>query len=143
MTITHGTTRPPGRGDARRPARSALAAARRGARDRLPHYWFAHRLLLVLSGQRPVHSLLGHAGGTAYDTLVRLAPLAPLRPEAAGRGGPELAHVGCSTPGQGVLEAYARVRSGERTRALAFRLEQAATLRWRCVAVELDVTRRL
>ncbi|MBW1603250.1 hypothetical protein JJV70_14300 [Streptomyces sp. JJ66] len=135
--MTHGTTRPPGRTDARRPSRSALTAARRSARERLPHYWFAHRLLLVLSGQRPVHSLLGHADGAAYDELVRWAPLAPLRP------GPTLLHVGCSAPGQGVVEAYARVRSGERTRALAFRLEQAATLRWRCVAVELDITRQL
>ncbi|MEE1928068.1 Rv3235 family protein [Streptomyces sp. TRM 70351] len=140
MTATHGTRRPPGRTDARRPSRTALAAARRGARERLPHYWFAHRLLLVLSGLRPVHTLLGHTNDTAYDQLVRIAPLAPLRAAAAGRpaAAPVLLQVGCATPGPGALEAYARIRSGDRTRAFAFRLEQTGS-RWRCAAVELDV----
>ncbi|GAA4677636.1 hypothetical protein GCM10023347_34970 [Streptomyces chumphonensis] len=140
MITTH-TSRPPGRQDSRRPSRSALAAARRSARDRLPHYWFAHRLLQVLSGQRPVHSLLGHVEGRAYDDLLRIAPLAPLAGTRPGRE-PALLQVGASTPGPGVLEAYARVRVGERTRALAFRLEQAPDRRWRCAAVESDLSCR-
>ncbi|MCZ7414567.1 Rv3235 family protein [Streptomyces sp. WMMC897] len=137
MTTAH-TLRPPDRRDSRRPARSALATARHSARDRLPHYWFAHRLLLVLSGRRPVHSLLGHVTGAAYDDLVRLAPRAPLATGAPAHG-PVLLQVGASTPRQGALEAFARVRSGDRTRALAFRLEQTPARRWRCAAVELDV----
>jgi Family of unknown function (DUF6459) len=139
---TRGSTRPPGRHDSRGPSRSAILAAQRGRNDRRPHYWFAHRLLLVLSGQRPVHMLLGHTSGTAYENLARLAPLAPLRPDPAVRPSPMpvLGHVGCSAPRPGAVEAYARISAGERTRALAFRLEHGPDRRWRCVAVELDIS---
>ncbi|GAA2454380.1 Rv3235 family protein [Streptomyces macrosporus] len=130
-------TAPPGRGDSRRPAHSAVLAARRRERDRLPHYWFAHRLVLVLSGQRPVHLLLGHARDEAYEQLVRLAPHAPLRP-AANAPAPVVREVGWAQPRPGAVEAFARVRAGDRLRALAFRLERARDQRWQCSAVELD-----
>ncbi|HEX5566674.1 MAG TPA: Rv3235 family protein [Streptomyces sp.] len=130
-------TAPPGRRDPRRPARSAVLAARRRERDRLPPYWFAHRLVLVLSGQRPVHLLLGHTRGEAYEQLVHLAPHAPLRP-AAGGSAPVVQQVGWSQPRPGAVEAFARIASGDRLRALAFRLEQARDHRWLCSAVELD-----
>ncbi|RST24983.1 hypothetical protein EF908_02245, partial [Streptomyces sp. WAC04770] len=42
-----------------------------------PHQWFAERLLAVLSGQRPVHWMLGHTIGDAYDQLAELAPTVP------------------------------------------------------------------
>ncbi|WP_228453482.1 Rv3235 family protein, partial [Streptomyces alkaliterrae] len=125
------------RRDSRRPAPAALVTARHQHRGRLPQHWFAERLLLVLSGLRPVHSMLGHTSAAAYDQLARLAPLAPLR-SAAGVPGPLLERVGCARPSPGAIEAFARVSAGQRSRALAFRLERGTDLRWRCCAVELD-----
>jgi hypothetical protein len=37
-----------------------------------------------------------------------------------------------------VIEAFARIVTGDRQRAIAFRLELCADHRWRCSAVELD-----
>ncbi|CAL9431831.1 hypothetical protein SUDANB106_02090 [Streptomyces sp. enrichment culture] len=131
-------TAPPGRRDSRRPARSALLAARQRERDRLPPYWFAHRLVLVLSGLRPVHLLLGHTRDEAYEQLVRLAPLTPLRSAVAGGPAPVVREVGWSQPRPGAVEAFARIAAGDRLRALAFRLERSRDQRWLCSAVELD-----
>ncbi|WP_234357170.1 Rv3235 family protein [Streptomyces sp. NBRC 110028] len=117
-------------------SRTAALAAVQRERDRLPHYWFAHRLLLTLSGQRPVHILLGHALPDAYDQLIALAPRAPLRP-AAGRAAPVVRRCGEYRPRHGVIEAFARIASGDRLSALAFRLELGADARWRCAAVDL------
>lgn len=141
MTTAKRTTRPAGRSDSRRPARSAVLAAQRLRNDRKPHHWFAQRLLIVLSGLGPVHSLLGHTSGPAYDQLIRLAPLTPLRPGTAHRPAPTpvLEQVRCAAPRQGVIEAYARVSAGDRSRALAFRLEQGDDGRWRCCAVDLGI----
>ncbi|MFI0822455.1 Rv3235 family protein [Streptomyces sp. NPDC021098] len=138
---------PPGRRDSRRPggatvrrpaavSRTAALAAVQRERDRLPHYWFAHRLLLALSGQRPVHTLLGHALPDAYDQLIALAPCAPLRP-AAGCAVPVVRRCGEYRPRHGVIEAFARIASADRLSALAFRLELGADARWRCAAVDL------
>jgi hypothetical protein len=80
-----------------------------------------------------VHSLLGHAREPAYEQLIRLAPDTPLR---SPDGAPALRRVGVCRPASGVLEAFARVRVGDRTRALAFRLEHTGT-RWHCTAVDL------
>ncbi len=99
----------------------------------LPHEWFAQRILAVVSGQRPVHSLLGLTVGEAYDQLVELAPTGPL----GERLRPVLRQCGRFHPGPGVIEAFARIATGERVSALAFRLEQGADLRWRCAAVEI------
>ncbi|MFI6286682.1 Rv3235 family protein [Streptomyces sp. NPDC051018] len=130
-------TRPAGRRDQRRPpARVAASALARARRQDRPHYWFADRLLAVLSGRRPVHWMLGHTIGEAYEQLVRLAPGAPLRP--AERVTPVVRHCGEFHPGPGVIEAFARIGSGDRVTAMAFRLEQGPDdLRWRCSAVEL------
>ncbi|MFK0221697.1 Rv3235 family protein [Streptomyces vinaceus] len=126
MTRTRNTTRPPGRHDQRRP---------HGPRaPRGPHDWFAERLLAVVSGQRPVHSLLGHTVGQAYDQLVTLAPAGPLR----DRLRPVLHRCGRFHPGPGVIEAFARITTGDRVSAMAFRLEQGPDLRWRCAAVEMS-----
>ncbi|AWZ07757.1 MULTISPECIES: Rv3235 family protein [unclassified Streptomyces] len=119
------TARPPGRHDQRRPG----AAVHRG-----PHHWFADRLLAVLSGRRPVHSLMGHTVGPAYDQLIALAPADPL----CDRLTPVVHRCGRFTPGPGVIEAFARIATGDRLTALAFRLEQGTDLRWRCAAVELQ-----
>ncbi|MFG2196350.1 Rv3235 family protein [Streptomyces sp. NPDC048639] len=146
--LTAAGVAPPRRGDAVRPpgrpgpggGPASAAALRRREREQQPRYWFAHRLLLVLSGEKPVHWMLGHTLGAAYDQLVQLAPLTPLRPPA-GPGGRSATPVvtGCGEyrPAPGVIEAFARVRSGDRLRALAFRLERGRDERWRCSAVEL------
>ncbi|MFD9793244.1 Rv3235 family protein, partial [Streptomyces sp. NPDC059070] len=126
-------TRPAGRRDGAGPGRPGAAEAAYARRQRLPRYWFAERLLAVLSGRRPVHWMLGHTVGEAYEQLVVLAPAGPLR--AACR--PVVRHCDEYVPREGVIEAFARIGAGEQVRALAFRLEQGADLRWRCAAVEV------
>lgn len=126
-----GPVAPPRRGDARRPGEAARPR-------RLPQTWFAQQLLLVLSGRRPVHALLGHARQEAYEQLSRLAPGAPLRPARGEGPEPVLRGVGVCRPRPDVIEAFARIAAGERTRALAFRLERTPGGRWLCCAVELD-----
>ncbi|WP_253209334.1 Rv3235 family protein [Streptomyces niphimycinicus] len=118
-------------------SRSAAAAAACRQRDRLPRYWFANRLVLTLSGQRPVHTLLGHALPAAYDRLIELAPHAPLRPAAGRATAPVVRRCGEYQPRHGVIEAFARIASGDRLSALAFRLELGADARWRCAAIDL------
>jgi hypothetical protein len=131
-----GPVAPPGRADARRPARTVGAGRRR-----LPQDWFAEQLLLVLSGHRPVHALLGHARQGAYEQLSRLAPRTPLRPPPGQRGRPVLRRVGACRPHPDAIEAFARIAAGDRTRALAFRLEREDDGRWLCCAIELDTVR--
>jgi Family of unknown function (DUF6459) len=131
-----GPVAPPGRADARRPAGPA-----KGGRRRLPHDWFAEQLLMVLSGHRPVHALLRHARPGAYEQLSRIAPGTPLRPPPGQRGAPRLRGVGACRPHPDAIEAFARIATGGRTRALAFRLEREHDGRWLCCAVELDSPR--
>ncbi|MEU9165692.1 Rv3235 family protein [Streptomyces sp. NPDC048424] len=121
-------TRPAGRRDPRRPA-GPPRTLRLG-----PHHWFAEHLLAVVSGLRPVHSLLGHTVGPAYQQLVTLAPSGPLH----DRLRPVIRQCGRFTPGPGVIEAFARIATGDRLTAMAFRLEQGPDLRWRCAAVEIQ-----
>ncbi|MFB6605471.1 Rv3235 family protein [Streptomyces noursei] len=114
--------------------------ARHRALENRPHLWFAHQLLLALSGQRPVHALLGHALPAAYDRLAELAPLSPLRPYLAPglrAPVPALHACGLCRPRDGVIEAFARITTGARLRALAFRLERGGDARWRCAALDL------
>ncbi|WP_308295003.1 Rv3235 family protein [Streptomyces sp. NK08204] len=111
-------------------ARTASATAVRQPR---PTDLFADRLLAVLSGQRPVHWMLRHTAGRAYDDLVGLAARGPLRT----RGTRPVVHdIGYFIPRTGAIEVFARIAAGDRLRALAFRLEQGPDLRWRCTAVE-------
>ncbi|MFF9206470.1 Rv3235 family protein [Streptomyces sp. NPDC014986] len=95
---------------------------------------FAELLLAVLSGQRPVHAMLRHTAGRAYDELVHLAESGPLRTRGAR---PVVRDIGWFEPREGAIEAFARIGAGDRLRAMAFRLEQGRDLRWRCTAVEL------
>ncbi|WP_234106600.1 Rv3235 family protein, partial [Streptomyces venezuelae] len=101
-----------------------------------PHTVFAERLLAVLSGERPVHWMLGHTVGEAYEQLVRIAPATPLRSH-----GPRPVLRRCSVQlheDRSALEAFATIATGPRVRAMAFRLERGGDQRWRCAAVELD-----
>ncbi|MEW1722662.1 Rv3235 family protein [Streptomyces sp. NPDC093109] len=125
-------TRPPGRRDQRRPG--TVPAQRRRGRRLPPHELFAERLLAVLSGHRPVHYMLGLTVGEAYEQLVRLAPGTPLKARGTR---PVVRTCRGFQPCHGVVEASASIAAGEQVRAMAFRLEQSADLRWRCAAVEL------
>ncbi|MFS8202634.1 Rv3235 family protein [Streptomyces sp. CWNU-52B] len=161
MTRTRRTpgTRPPVRHDTRRPgaprSRTAPSAPRssglatpprteavRGLAGTAasptppprPTDLFAERLVEVLSGRRPVHSMLRHTAGRAYDELAWLAERGPLRTRGTR---PVVRDIGYYVPRQGAVEAFARIGAGDQLRAMAFRLEQGPDLRWRCTAVEL------
>ncbi|WP_231158472.1 Rv3235 family protein [Streptomyces sp. CNZ748] len=99
---------------------------------------FADLLVAVLSGQRPVHAMLRHSAGQAYDELIRLAERGPLRTRGVR---PVVRDIGWFEPREGAIEAFARIGAGDRLRAMAFRLERGRDLRWRCTAVELGVPR--
>ncbi|MFJ8668967.1 Rv3235 family protein [Streptomyces sp. NPDC093600] len=120
-----------------RPTASPGPAARvlDGPRALPPHAVFAERLLAVLSGDRPVHWMLGQTVGEAYEQLVQLAPETPLRSYGTR---PVLRRCSVHQPRSGAVEAFATIATGELVRAMAFRLERGADGRWRCAAVELD-----
>ncbi len=127
-----GTARPDGP-----PAAAGGGAAPRTARDAAglrPTDLFAERLVEVLSGRRPVHCMLRHTVGRAYDELAWLAERGPLRTRGTR---PVVRDVGYYVPRPGAVEAFARIGAGDQLRAMAFRLEQGPDLRWRCTAVEL------
>ncbi|MGW1586136.1 Rv3235 family protein [Streptomyces sp. NPDC002386] len=135
--------RPPTRHDSRRPGgapprtpvrdRAATASVAAAAGPR-PTDLFADRLLAVLSGQRPVHWMLRHTAGRAYDELALLAERGPLRTRGTR---PVVRDIGYYVPRAGALEVFARIAAGDHLRAMAFRLEQGPDHRWRCTAVEL------
>ncbi|MFI0515305.1 Rv3235 family protein [Streptomyces sp. WSLK1-5] len=130
---THGTTTPAAL-PARRPIVPAQTPRRPVVPQPRPTDLFADLLLAVLSGQRPVHSMLRHTAGRAYDELAWLAERGPLRTRGAR---PVVRDIGYYVPRDGALEAFARISAGDQLRAMAFRLEQGQDLRWRCTAVEL------
>ncbi|MEU0456714.1 Rv3235 family protein, partial [Streptomyces sp. NPDC006129] len=122
-------------GARRRPGRPTHGARRTAAIPHpLPTDLFADLLLAVLSGHRPVHSMLRHTRGRAYDELAWLAERGPLRTRGAR---PVVRDIGYFEPRPGAIEAFARIGAGDQLRAMAFRLELGQDLRWRCTAVEL------
>ncbi|MGW1159020.1 Rv3235 family protein [Streptomyces sp. NPDC002513] len=137
-----GTTAPSPRTPATVPAQGAPGAAPPGVAGQAaatvpqprPTDLFADRLLSVLSGQRPVHSMLRHTVGRAYDELARLAAHGPLRTHGTR---PVVRDIGYYVPRPGAIEAFARIGAGDQLRAMAFRLECGPDHRWRCTAVEL------
>ncbi|WP_052488715.1 Rv3235 family protein [Streptomyces sp. 150FB] len=133
VTSAARTRRPPGRGDRRGPGPGSGRPLRRPGATQ-PHELFAERLRAVLSGRRPVHWMLGQTVGVAYEQLVRLAPGTPLRARGTD---PVVRACRYFRPGPGVVEAAASIAAGDQVRAMAFRLEQGADLRWRCAAVEI------
>ncbi|BBC33662.1 uncharacterized protein SGFS_049560 [Streptomyces graminofaciens] len=145
----HPGTRPPVRHDTRRPGtgpsrtapargtgRTAAATAPAAPAPQLrPTDHFADLLLAVLSGQRPVHSMLRHTVGRAYDELAWLTERGLLRTTRGSR--PVIRDIGHYVAGPGALEVFARIGAGDQLRAMAFRLEHGPDHRWRCTAVEL------
>ncbi|MGW5214599.1 Rv3235 family protein [Streptomyces sp. NPDC004051] len=134
FTPTAGTTAPL----RRRPALPAPAPRPPRSAQPRPTERFAELLLAVLSGQRPVHSMLRHTAGRAYDELADLAERGPLRTRGTR---PVVRDIGYYVAREGALEVFARIGAGDRLRAMAFRLEQGQDLRWRCTAVELGGAR--
>lgn len=139
--VRHDTRRPgavPRRtapGQRTSPARTPSAPRRAApAAQPRPTDIFADRLLSVLSGQRPVHSMLRHTVGRAYDELARLAERGTLRTRGTR---PVVRDIGYYVPRPGAIEAFARIGAGDQLRAMAFRLECGPDHRWRCTAVEL------
>ncbi|MDX3310650.1 Rv3235 family protein [Streptomyces sp. ME08-AFT2] len=123
------------------PTPLALAAVpvqtpRRPLAQPRPTDLFADRLLAVLTGRRPVHFMLRHTLGRAYDDLAHLAERGPLRTTHGVRA--VVRDIGYYIPRPGAIEAFARIGAGDRLRAMAFRLELGTDRRWRCTAVELD-----
>ncbi|MFF3851425.1 Rv3235 family protein [Streptomyces sp. NPDC002328] len=137
-TAAPGTAAAPGPDEATVPAqtpRRPLAPPQPRPTD-----LFADRLLAVLSGRRPVHCMLRHTVGHAYDDLAHLAENGPLRfPHGVS---PVVRDIGYYVPRPGAIEAFARIGAGDRLRAMAFRLELGPDHRWRCTAVELGGPRR-
>lgn len=143
-------TRPPVRHDTRRPGRPPARTTPGADRPSAAHSpapltrpvpqprptdRFADLLLAVLSGRRPVHSMLRHTAGRAYDELAWLAERGPLR--ATHGAHPVVRDIGYYVAGPGALEVFARIGAGDQLRAMAFRLEHGPDHRWRCTAVEL------
>ncbi|MDT0484942.1 Rv3235 family protein [Streptomyces doebereineriae] len=124
------------------PATAPVVPSQTPRRPRVPQPrptdLFADLLLAVLSGQRPVHSMLRHTAGRAYDELAWLAERGPLRTHGTR---PVVRDIGYYVPRPGAVEAFARIGAGDQLRAMAFRLEQGQDLRWRCTAVELGGSR--
>ncbi|MET8782535.1 Rv3235 family protein [Streptomyces sp. NPDC004589] len=141
--VRHDTRRPgpaprrsaPGRGTSRT-ASAPAAPAPSGpvVPQPRPTDLFADRLVSVLSGRRPVHSMLRHTAGRAYDELAWLAERGPLRTRGSH---PVVRDIGYYVPRPGAIEAFARIGAGGSLRAMAFRLECGPDHRWRCTAVEL------
>ncbi|MEU6124814.1 Rv3235 family protein [Streptomyces sp. NPDC047123] len=129
--------RPPHRRDSRRPAerRPTTIPAQPPPH---PTELFAERLVLVLSGQRPMHWVARHVAHTAFDELARLAELRPL---CAGGHRPAIHRIGHYQPHPEAYEVFVRIAAGPRLHALAFRLTRGADRRWRCTAVETDPAR--
>ncbi|MFI1677315.1 Rv3235 family protein [Streptomyces sp. NPDC020607] len=94
---------------------------------------FAERLVLVLSGQRPMHWVARHIANTAFDELARLAELRPLCTDGHR---PTIHRIGHYQPHPETYEVFARIATGPKLRALAFRLTLGADRKWRCTAVE-------
>ncbi|MFB8784490.1 Rv3235 family protein [Streptomyces albogriseolus] len=128
-----GTT-PNSRGGSSGTPPEHLGGAHLGVPQPRPTDRFAELLVAVLSGHRPVHAMLRHSAGQAYDELIRLAERGPLRTRGAR---PVVRDIGWFVPREGAIEAFARIGAGDRLRAMAFRLERGRDLRWRCTAVEL------
>ncbi|WP_051814114.1 Rv3235 family protein, partial [Kitasatospora sp. MBT63] len=97
---------------------------------------FAHRLVEVLTGVRPVGQLQRHTTLKGYQQIVALVRNGPLRPHGRAPR-TRLGRVYDSAPRSGALEVCVRVEFGPRHHMVAFRLEQhRQSQQWQCAAVE-------
>jgi hypothetical protein len=107
-----------------------------------PHAW-AIRLVQavteVLAGDRPIGQLVRWTDSVVFTDLNRRVRVLGLTTTATARGAKErcaVRSVHVSTPAPEVAEVAAHVRHGERSRAVALRLEVHRG-RWVCTALEL------
>ncbi|BAJ28723.1 MULTISPECIES: Rv3235 family protein [Kitasatospora] len=97
---------------------------------------FAHRLVEVLCGERPVHQLQRHTTLPGFHQLATLVRTGALRPRGRVLR-PRLGRVHDCVPVPGAVEVCVRVELGVRHHLLAFRLERhGRTGQWQCAAVE-------
>jgi hypothetical protein len=100
---------------------------------------FAQAVVEVVGGDRPVTQLLRWTTARVYDDLHRrvriLARTAPA-PARLRTARPQVRSVHVFRPGPASAEVSVHVRHGQRSRALAARLELRAG-RWTCVALQL------
>jgi hypothetical protein len=93
----------------------------------------------VLAGDRPISQLVRFTDSTVFGELNRRVRLLGLTTTATARGRKErsaVRSVHVFTPATEVAEVAAHVRYGERSRAIALRLEVHRG-RWICTALEL------
>jgi hypothetical protein len=99
---------------------------------------FGRRLLVAIteamSGRRTLHQLAAHLSQSVYSGLV--SDLGRADRARAWRGQVTIRSVRVSEPADGVAELSAVVRTGNRYRAVAARLE-GLDGRWRCVRLQL------
>jgi len=100
---------------------------------------FAQATVEVLGGDRPLTQLLRWTSGRVYADLERrvriLGRTAPA-PQRLRTVRPQVRSVHVFRPGDTSAEVSVHVRHGQRSRALAARLE-VCDGRWRCVALQL------
>jgi hypothetical protein len=93
----------------------------------------------VLAGDRPISQLVRFTDEAVFADLNRRVRLLGLTTTATARGAKErsaIRSVRVCTPAKEIAEVSAHVRHGDRSRALAFRLEVRRN-RWVCTALEL------
>jgi len=93
----------------------------------------------VAAGDRPIGQLIRWTDPTVYAELNRRVRLLGLTTTATGRGAEErcsIRSIRISSPADGVAEVAAHVRYGQRSRAMALRLE-IHRRRWICTALEV------
>ncbi|WP_329484729.1 Rv3235 family protein [Kribbella sp. NBC_01484] len=125
-------------------ARAAAAAAGAGVGPRVPdaRAW-AGRLVQavseVLAGDRPISQLVRFADEAVFADLNRRVRVLGLTTTATSRGARErsaVRSVRVCTPARHVAEVAAHVRHGDRSRAIALRME-IRRHRWICTALEI------
>jgi hypothetical protein len=100
---------------------------------------FAQATVEVLGGDRPVSQLLRWTTKRVYydlDRRVRILGRTAAAQQRVRTLRPQVQSVHVFSPASGTAEVSVHVRHGQRSRALAARLEQRDG-RWRCVALEL------
>jgi hypothetical protein len=93
----------------------------------------------VLAGDRPISQLVRFTDEAVFADLNRRVRLLGLTTTATARGAKErssVASVRVCTPAKEIAEIAAHVRHGNRSRAVALRLEVRRN-RWVCTALEL------
>lgn len=99
---------------------------------------FAQAVVEVISGDRGPQQLIRWTSPEVYqDLLTRSQALHRVRPagERSNRARAVMRSVHASRPDAGVVELAVHVRDGERSRAIAIRIEEADG-QWRCTALE-------